>query len=61
MATDERCVVEVGVHPAPFYVRRSDGQPFCSRHASQMVEAGYDTPGDFVLRLREDGLPLGDA
>ncbi len=47
MATDPRCVVEVGIHPGPFYVRRSDGKPFCSRHVHQMIESGYNRLSDF--------------
>lgn len=55
MATDPRCVVEVGVHPGPFYVRRSDGAAFCHRHAQHMIEAGYNTLQDF-----DPTIPAGD-
>ncbi|MBU9945032.1 MAG: hypothetical protein KTQ12_10410 [Dermatophilaceae bacterium] len=50
MATDPRCVVEVGVHPGPYYRRISDGALFCARHRAQMIEGG--AVGDYA--------PVGD-
>ena len=54
MATDPDCVVQVGIHPGPFYVRPSDGARFCDRHRRQMIQAGHNGPADFE-RTEEPG------
>lgn len=41
---DPRCIVEVGIHPGPFWRRRTDGVTFCDRHAQMLVE---DKPWTF--------------
>lgn len=33
---DDRCVVEVGIHPGPYWL--GNGKPFCDRHRRQMEE-----------------------
>ena len=35
---DERCVVEVGTHPGPFWKDRNSGMVVCTRHRAQYEE-----------------------
>lgn len=39
---DPVCVIEVGVHPGPYWKSKSTKLVVCSRHKSQYEELGVD-------------------
>lgn len=44
---DPRCVVEVGIHPGPFWRDRNTGMEVCTRHKNQFDERDDLGPYDW--------------